>query len=248
MKGVSLKPFKAFWPILAAYFLFIFTLQVRAEAVKSLPKPTDYVSDYAHVLSAGAIARIDGICRQLDRPPANAQIAVVTVQTLDGEDTAQYATDLYHQMGIGKKGDDRGALVLLAVKDHKRWITTGYGLEGILNDAKVGDIGRAMVPLLRQNNYDGAVTLAVASVGQEIAADDHITLQDQPQMVQHRQQHGGGIPIGGIILLILLLVFFGGSPLLRMLLGYSILTSGMRGGGGGFGGGDSGGGGAGGSW
>ena len=56
-------------------------------------------------------------------------------------------------------------LVLLAVDDHKYRIEVGYGLEGILPDAKVGDIGRAMVPDLRANDYDGAITLAVGEVG-----------------------------------------------------------------------------------
>ena len=62
-------------------------------------------------------------------------------------------------------------LVLLAVDDHKYRIDVGYGLEGILNDGKVGDIGREMVPYLRASDYDGAVTLAVGQVAQVIAAD-----------------------------------------------------------------------------
>lgn len=269
MKGFRRARSTVFRLLLAALFP-ILPAAVLAEQVKDLPKPTDYVSDFAHVLSPEAIARIDAICAQLDHPPANAQIAVVTVNTLDGEDTAEYATDLYHQVGIGKKGEDRGVLLLLAVKDHKRWITTGYGLEGILNDAKVGDIGRDMVPLLRTNNFDGAVTLGVGEIAQVIAADAKITLENEP-LPQPRQQVRHGIPIGTIIFLIIILFAFVGSPIMRLLLGYSILSSGWRGGGGpfmggggfgggfgggggggggfgGFGGGDSGGGGAGGDW
>ena len=243
---------------------------LQAQRIDDLPKPTDYVSDLAHVLSPETVAQIDSICTQLDHSKANAQIAVVTIGTLDGEDAAEYATDLYHQWGIGKKGEDRGVLLLLAVQDHKRWITTGYGLEGILNDAKVGDIGRAMVPLLRANNYDGAVLLAVGNIGQVIAADAGITLENAPSapVSRHVAHHSS---FGGLIFLLILLVFFAGGPILRLLLGYSILTSGWRGGPfigggggfgggfgggggdsgggfGGFGGGDSGGGGAGGDW
>ena len=76
------------------------------------------------------------------------------------------------QEGIGP----RALLVLLAVGDHKYRIDVGYGLEGILNDAKVGDIGRAMVPYLRSSDYDSAVTLAVGQVAQVIAADAKVTL------------------------------------------------------------------------
>ena len=66
---------------------------------------------------------------------------------------------------MGRKGSDRGVLVLLAVDDHKYRIEVGYGLEGILPDGKVGDIGREMVPDLRAGDYDGAVTLAVGESG-----------------------------------------------------------------------------------
>jgi uncharacterized protein len=255
--------------LMVAVLAGAFAVVAAAQPVKDLPKPVDYVSDFAHVLSPEAIARIDSICGQLDHSKANAQIAVVTVRTLDGEDPAEYATDLYHTWGIGKKGEDRGILVLLAVGDHKRWITTGYGLEGILNDAKVGDIGREMVPLLRANNFDGAVTLAVDDIAQVIAADAGITLNSEPMAPRPPPVHHHS-SIGPFIFLIFLLIFFAGGPLLRLLLGYSILTSGWRGGGpfmggggfgggfggggdggggfGGFGGGDTGGGGAGGDW
>ena len=56
------------------------------------------------------------------------------------------------------RATDKGVLVLLAVDDHKYRIEVGYGLEGILPDGKVGDIGREMVPYLRASDYDGAVT------------------------------------------------------------------------------------------
>ena len=52
----------------------------RRQSVDSLPKPTDYVSDFAHVLSPEAIAQLDSLCAQLDHSEANAQIAIVTVQ------------------------------------------------------------------------------------------------------------------------------------------------------------------------
>src|SRR5579871_5050841 len=166
---------------------------LAAEAVKDLPKPADYVNDYAHVLSAEATARMDAICAQLDHTQANAQLAVVTVRNLDGDDAADYANQLEDKWKMGKKGSDRGVLVLLAVDDHKYRIDVGYGLEGILNDAKVGDFGRAMVPSLRAKDYDAAILGAVGQVAQVIATDAHVTLSDQlpaPPPVRHRQSGG----------------------------------------------------------
>jgi uncharacterized protein len=269
MTGFRVKLSTSFW-LLLTLLAGLTASTAWAEAVDSLPKPTDYVSDNAHVLSAETVARLDRLCTQLDHSAANAQVAVVTVHTLDGDEAADYGTRLYHKMGIGVKGSDRGILVLLAVDDHKRFIVVGYGLEGILPDAKVGDIGRAMVPYLRTNDFDSAVTLAVSQVGQVIAEDAKVTLEDepgQPVMVQRPVRHSSGL--SKLILILILLVFFGGSWLTRLLMGFGLF--GMLGGGrgpwmggggfggggggdgggsgfGGFGGGDSGGGGAGGDW
>jgi uncharacterized protein len=215
-----------------------------AERVADLPQPTDYVSDFAHVLSPQAIARLDSLCSQLDHSQTNAKVAVVTVRTLDGADPAEYATALEDKWKMGKKGVDRNVLVLLAVDDHQRRIEIGYGLEGILPDGKVGDIGREMVPDLRANDFDGAVILAVDEVAQVIAADAKVTLEDEPVLAS--QPARPQFNTGKLILLIVILIFFGGFHLLRFLLGFG-LFGGFRGGpwmggGGGFGGGGGGGG------
>ena len=141
------------------------------------------------------LRKLDSLCAQLDHSAANAQIAVVTVQTLNGDDAADYANQLEDKWKIGKKGTDKGVLVLLAVGDHKYRIDVGYGLEGILNDAKVGDIGRGMIPYLRAGDYDSAVTSAVGQVAQVIAADANVTLTNEPVPATEpepmpQEQHG----------------------------------------------------------
>ena len=100
------------------------------------------------------------------------------MHTLNGDDAADYANQLEDKWKMGKKGSDQGVLVLLAVDDHKYRIDVGYGLEGILPDGKVGDIGREMVPYLRANDFDDAVLLAVAQMAQVIAADAKVTLEE----------------------------------------------------------------------
>jgi uncharacterized protein len=251
--------------LFAAVILILSALALHAESVDSLPKPTGYVSDFAHVLSPEAVARISSICGQLDHSQANAQIAVVTVKTLDDEDPADWANELEDKWHMGKKGSDKGVLILLAVNDHKYRIDVGYGLEGILPDGLVGDIGREMRVSLRAGDYDGALVGAVEHVGQIIAKDANVTLQDtengqlavQPgRRVAH---HGGGW--GGLLFFLFLLILFGVFGIGRGILGwlgwglfFSSLGGprdrggwggGGWGGGGGFGGGggDSGGGG-----
>jgi uncharacterized protein len=224
-----------------------------AQALKDLPKPTDYVSDDAHVMSAQVIDRVNHLCGEVDHE-AHAQIAVITVNTTNGEPIQQYAVELEDAWKVGPKGSDRGLIILFAVNDRKYWIETGYGLEGILPDGKVGQIGRQMVPMLRNNDFDGAVMLSVDETSQIIAQDTGVKLQPlsrwgaQPQ----QPQATAGQIIGGIVFLILVVIFLiwaGGSGLLGFLLGMFFgggrWGGGGWGGGGGFGGGGFGGGGGG---
>jgi uncharacterized protein len=244
-----------------------------AERIQDLPKPTDYVSDFANVLSPQAVERLDRICAELDHSKANAQIAIVTIHNLDGNDSADYANQLEDKWKIGKKGSDRGALFLLAVDDHKYRIDVGYGLEGILNDAKVGDIGRAMVPYLRQRDYDSAVVSAVSRVAEVIATDAGITLTEAPIAPRMHHAQGGGSALAKLIPFVIIFLLFGGFGFFRLLFGAGLISNalggrryyggggpfigggGLGGGGssggggfGGFGGGSFGGGGAGGDW
>jgi uncharacterized protein len=260
--------------MLAALF-FIALPVALGESVSSLPKPNDYVNDFAHVLSPDAVAKLDRICAELDHSKADAQVAVVTVHNLDGNDATDWANQLEDKWKMGKKGSDRGVLVLLAVDDHKYRIDVAFGLEGILNDAKVGDFGRAMVPALRAKDYDSAILGAVGQVAQVIAKDANVTLSDQlpePPPVPQRHKSGG---LGNLIPFIFLILIFSGFGGLRLLFALGLLNSalggrrynggggpfigggGWGGGGGGdsggggfggFGGGSFGGGGAGGSW
>jgi uncharacterized protein len=281
MKGYR-RLHSALFLLLLAACVSVFGLAFLAERglgerVEDLSQPTDYVSDFAHVLSPGAIAHLDSLCAQLDHSNTNAQVAVVTIHTLDGVDPAEFANALEDKWKMGRKGSDRGVLVFLAVNDHKRRIEVGYGLEGILPDGKLGDIGREMVPDLRANDFDGAVTLAVGEVAQVIATDANVTLADSEPVYASRPARPQ-VNVGKLVLMIIMLVFFGGFHLFRFLLGFGLfggykrfhsfrggpwIGGGMGGGGfsgggfggggggggfGGFGGGGFGGGGAGGSW
>jgi uncharacterized protein len=136
---------------------------------------------------------IDSICAQLDHSQANAQIAVVTIQTLDGEDaSADYANQLEDQVEDGRKGlGPIRVLMLLASTTTSAGSKSATALRAF-PDGKLGDIGREMVPDLRANDFDGAVTLAVGQIAQVIAADAKVTLKTSPchdaQPMPHQHQ------------------------------------------------------------
>src|SRR5438132_7005656 len=161
--------------------------------------PTNYVSDFAHVLSPDTTAELNDTCQQIDQK-AHAQIAVVTINSLDGSDIESYGNNLYKQWGVGSKATNRGVLVLLAVKDHKYRIEVGYGLEPILPDGKVGGFGREAVPLLRQNDYNGAVLLLTSRVANVIAQDAGVQLTGAKARAPTPPM---GISVGGILILVI---------------------------------------------
>ena len=146
-----------------------------AEKVATMPAPTGYVDDFAGVMSEPGKADAEAICREV-HDKTKAQIFFVTVKSLDGESIETFSNDLFHKWKIGEKKTDRGILVLLAVAEHKRRIEVGYGLEGILPDAKAADIGREMVPALKESKYDDAARVAVTEIATLIAADSKVTL------------------------------------------------------------------------
>jgi uncharacterized protein len=249
-----------------ALFFFLLVQAVQAEPISQL-KPTGYVNDFAHVLDQNTIARVDEVCRQIDEK-AHAQIAVVTIRSLDGEDIENYAVDLFHQWGVGNKSTDRGVLILYAIDDRRARIEVGYGLEPILPDGKVGSFQREAIPLMRASNYSQAILLVTSRVASVIAQDAGVQLttpQVAPPPAQRIEQPGKGISAGGVVLLIIVILVILFTPL-RGILFWMLLSGGgggYRGGGGwggggggfgsgggfgGFGGGSSGGGGASSSW
>jgi len=254
--------------LVVVLLLFAPAALLTAESVATLPAPTGYVNDFANVLSPQTRQSVESLCTQVDRQ-AHAQIAVVTVKTLDGDQSIEeFATALQEKWKVGAKGTDRGVLMLLVMTPRRGRIEVGYGLEGILNDAKVGDIGRSMVPAAQQGDYNTAIPLGVRQIANVIATDAGVTLtQSQPVHQYRREQQPVHLSLlqlllgGGAILLILFfLVKTGNTGLIFFLLG-NLMGGGFggRGGGGGrdddrggrggggfggFGGGSSGGGGA----
>src|SRR4051812_23313953 len=133
--------------VLGCLALLLAASAAVAEKVKDL-RPTNYVNDFAGVLDPGTQENLNALCKEV-QDKTGAQIALVTIKSLEGETKERFGNDLFKQWGIGAKKDERGILVLLAIQDRQYWTEVGYGLEPILPDGKVGGFGRDMVPLLK---------------------------------------------------------------------------------------------------
>jgi len=225
------------------------------------PKPRGAVNDFANVISPSYAQKISDIAGEVLQK-TGAAIVVVTMPDIGGADYNEYANRLFAAWGIGKKGEDKGVLIFVTVKERKMRIETGYGVEGILPDGLVGEIeDRYMIPYLKQDKYGEGLLNGTLAVAQVISRDAGVNLtgQAQPSRVPDRRGRSG-FSLLSLIIFLLIIGFAsrrrGGIWLflLPMLFGrgggygsggFGGGFGGFGGGFGGFGGGMSGGGGAG---
>ncbi len=224
----------------------------------AFPQPTGFVNDLAQVIQPAAREKLEGLLVAVEQR-TGVEIAVATVPSLEERPIEDYAVDLYQQWGIGKKGIDEGALILVAPNEKRVRIEVGYGLEGALNDAQAGRIIRdLMIPFFKEGDFtrgivagtQGVIAVALKEKGVNPEDLGTVAIQQPPSAAKK----GGPLSIVGKIIVFLILGYlFIRHPWLFLF----FLASAGRGGGtrggfsggfGGFGGGLSGGGGASGRW
>lgn len=252
------------WLIYFILLLQCFFAACATAAPQIPPKPTAaagiYVQDYAQVLSAEDKRRLLSIGQELDNK-TTAQLAVVTVKTLDGQPIEDYALSILREWGIGSKEKNNGALIVVAVQDRRSRIEVGYGLEGLLTDGLTGRIqDQAMIPYFRKGNYAAGIVNGYAVTASLIAKDAGVQLTSinseqiaVPAKTTNNtdQEYPFWLKLligAGIILLLIIDNLFLGGVLTQMLFFMFLRGRGGGGGRGGFGGGSGGGGGSSRSW
>ena len=228
-------------PRLAVCALAFFALlAIGAHAAPSFPPLTGRVVDDAGILSSQAKDRLTGLLAEEEKETGN-QVVVVTLKSLQGYTIEQYGYQLGRAWGIGQKGKNNGALLIVVPSEHKVRIEVGYGLEGALTDAQSRIIiDQFMRPAFRRGDYDAGVTAGTQAIIKVLGGVRFAPEQNSPSS---DDGHGGRGPFGipsGVVAFILIWLVFGRFfwPLLFLGGGW-----GSRGGFGGFGGGGFGGGG-----
>ncbi len=242
----------------------------RAQAPRVLAPSGAIVTDQGDLLTS---AEEDRLTRNLRfyADSTSTQIVVVTLPDLGGQDIGAYATALGDAWGVGQRGNDNGAVILVSRDDRKVFIATGYGLEGAIPDVVAGRIVREIItPLFREGRFFEG--LALGSDALMRAAAGEFTAETR------LEGRGEKVNVAGILFFLMVVALLisssrrrgrgGGSGRGRgaggvlpwILLAGATSGSGYRGGGGfgggfggggfggGFGGGGFGGGGAGGGW
>lgn len=166
-------------PKLISKSLLVFLLLLTPLATRgyySPGKPSGFMNDYARMLSAEERQSLEAKLDNFEKETSN-EIAVVTIESLQGDTVENFAVKLFEEWGIGKKEKDNGALVLVAKDDRRMRIEVGYGLEGALTDAQSFWITESiMKPAFRTGDYyagiDGAVDKIVGATRGEYVPSD----------------------------------------------------------------------------
>lgn len=151
--------------------LFLFFLFASPVFAQTFPKPQGYVNDFANLYSESFEQSLEQELNALESN-TSAEVAVVTVESLQDMPIEDYAVKLFENWKIGKKQEDNGVLVLIAKGDREARIEVGYGLEPVITDARAASIiQQQTIPAFRENDYEKGTRAAVAVIEEYIKGE-----------------------------------------------------------------------------
>ncbi|HEY8698652.1 MAG TPA: TPM domain-containing protein [Rhizomicrobium sp.] len=217
--------------------LICLSLASCSAAEPTFPPLSGRVVDDAGVLSPDTKQRLTGILAQLEQKTGD-QLVVATLKSLHGREIADYGYQLGRKWGIGQKGHDNGAILIVVPSERNVRIEVGYGLEGTLTDAQSKlIIENEIIPRFRSGDYDGGITAGTIALVRLLGGNAVDVGAEQPaaHRVSHDSDDGGGFPIW--IAIIVIWIVFGRFFWPLLFLGRRSSWGGGGFGGGGFGGG-----------
>ncbi len=150
--------------VLVGTVVSFFVLASGVVWAQEFPSPEGYVSDFANILSPETKQTLEQQLVQLEED-SSIEIAVVTVESLQGTTVEDFAVRLFEAWEIGKKNEDNGILFLIVPSERQMRIEVGYGLEPVLPDAKAGRIlDTYVVPAFEEGDYDRGISEGVAAI------------------------------------------------------------------------------------
>jgi len=202
------------------FVLLLLSSIVFAYPLETLIKerPTGFVTDKTGTLSPGERLDLENRISQIEKN-TSAEIALVVIDTLEGESIEYYTVQLMEKWGIGKKEINNGILVLVVINDRKVRIEVGYGLEPYITDARAGNIIRNdIAPEFVNENYYTGLNNAVTTIEERIKSDPEVSGQTSERFSEAALISGGlgsfsnfvsGIVGGTGLFIVILLIIIG---------------------------------------
>ena len=206
--------------------IFAFTLATTVFAAK-VPALRGRVNDYANVISSHDEQEMNNYLAAVEQK-TGAQVAVLTVPSLQGEDIASYAFKVCEEWQLGKNGKDNGALLLLAMEERDLRLEVGYGLEDKLTDVKCGLILRTVIiPEFREGSYSSGLLKGVKNIS-GIVTDNAELVTRRVAEEDEPNEDAEGFVFAIIYLIIFFLVLTSRGGIFKWIFLNNMLNSGRR--------------------
>ncbi len=143
----------------------------------SYPVLKGYVTDDANIISPEYESQISRLISEIEKE-TTAEIAIVTVPSLEGIAKETYATELFERAGIGKKDKDNGLLILIALQEREYRVEVGYGLEGLIPDSSKVTLGtRILEPNFKEGNFGKGIYEALLAIQKILQGQNEVLSQ-----------------------------------------------------------------------
>jgi uncharacterized protein len=153
--------------VLAALLLLV----TGAHAEPKFPPLTGRVVDDAHLLTPADKTAIEADLKALEAKSSD-QLVVFTTNSLQGYPIEDYGYQLGRAWGIGQKGTNNGALLIVAPKERKVRIEVGRGLEPQLTDLMTSLIVRnTILPEFRRGDFSAGIKAGVRDIKDVMLGD-----------------------------------------------------------------------------
>ncbi len=152
-------------PALAFTSLVLLLAAPAVLAAKAVPFLAGRVNDGAGIVPGPVRERLEATLRDLEQR-TGAQVAVLTVGSLEGDPIEDYAVRVFETWKLGRQGVNDGALLVVARQERRMRIEVGYGLEERLTDARSRQILDDIIrPHFRDGNFGAGVEAGVNAIG-----------------------------------------------------------------------------------
>lgn len=171
------------------------TTQTSNEKSSNFPALTGRVVDQARVLSQSTKDELETLLATHENNTTN-QVVVVTIESLGNAQIEEYSIELARHWGIGQKGKDNGALLVVAPNDKQVRIEVGYGLEGVLTDALCGVIiNRYVIPEFKKGDIQNGINIGIQKIIALLDGDEGVKKEIEKQDETPVEAYGimGGI-------------------------------------------------------
>jgi uncharacterized protein len=161
--------------------LALVTLLALAPSGRAQPLPpelTGPINDFANVIDPGSRSAIERQIQALMQTTGDV-VVLATVPTIEPyADIEEYALRMFENRGrgIGARGKENGTLIVLAVRERRIRVETGYETEQFITDGFAGETIRSMAPAFRENRYGEGLAFGVSRIVERIAQGRNVTI------------------------------------------------------------------------